>query len=133
MAKIVDNVVRIPCSMDNNFFKMWLLFLHPFHNLTDREMDLAACILKYRLQLSKTILDDDILNKVLFSDTIKQIQKECGINAQYYNVLRAGLRKAGFIKDNKINPRYIPNVTSTEGFKLMLFFDFRESTKVTKL
>lgn len=135
MGKIVDNVIRIPCKKDSSFFRMWLLFLKPFHNLTDREMDLAAAILKSRMELSKSILDKDILNKVLFSrDNINKILKECNMNLPYYNVLKAGLKKGGFYKDGIINPRYIPNVSNdASSFKMMLFFDFRENKEKEEL
>jgi hypothetical protein len=47
MRGSVDNVIRIPTTLDN-LFKHWLDFLKPFHNLTEREMDVAATIIKHR-------------------------------------------------------------------------------------
>ena len=42
-----DNVIRIPCNLDN-LFRYWLDFLAPFHNLTSREADVATAFLKER-------------------------------------------------------------------------------------
>ena len=65
MAKgVADNVIRIPCKASSNFFRHWFQFLTPFHHLTDREMEVAACLVKHRYELSKVILDNDLLDKV---------------------------------------------------------------------
>ena len=49
MKSRINNVIRIPASLDKDFFKYWFLFLKPFHNLTDREMDVIACFVKQYL------------------------------------------------------------------------------------
>ena len=41
---------------DNSFFKWWCTFLRPFVNLTNREIEVVACFLKHRWELSKSIL-----------------------------------------------------------------------------
>lgn len=124
-----DNVVRIPTSLQGNFYKHWFKFLLPFHNLTDREMDVAACFLKHRAELSKVISDNTILENVLMSETTKaKIREECGITNAHFQVVMGKLRKAKIVLDNKtINPRFIPNVKEENGnFKLMLLFDFTD-------
>ena len=55
--KKANNVVRIPTSLQENFFKYWFLFLKPFHNLTNREIDVIASFAKNRYELSKFIKD----------------------------------------------------------------------------
>lgn len=124
-----DNVVRIPTSLKGNFYKHWFKFLLPFHNLTDREMDVAACFLKHRAELSKVISDNTILENVLMSEATKaKIREECGITNAHFQVVMGKLRKAKIVLDNKtINPRFIPNVKEENGnFKLMLLFDFTD-------
>ena len=76
MSKFADNVVRIPCSLNHQFFTYWFKFLQPFHNLTDRETDVAAALLEQRHRLSKVIRDDDILDKVVLGDDIKKQVRE---------------------------------------------------------
>lgn len=124
-----DNVVRIPTSLQGNFYKYWFKFLLPFHNLTDREMDVAACFLKHRAELSKVISDEEILDNVLMSENTKgKIREECEMTNPHFQVVMGKLRKAKIIIDNKkINPRFIPNIKEENGnFKLMLLFDFTD-------
>ena len=75
-----NNIVRIPCSLDNSFFKLWFKFLTPFHKLTDREIDVITSFVKQRHELSKVIKDNDILDKVTISeDTKRKVREECNI------------------------------------------------------
>ena len=126
MAKQVDSIVRIPCKVDGKFFRYWFEFLTPFHNLTEREMDVITCFVKHRYELSKVIKDDDILDKVTMSeDTKKKVREECDISLPHFQVIMGKLRKNKVIIDGKINPRYIPSVDEENGsFKMMLLFDF---------
>lgn len=126
MAKQVDSIVRIPCKVDGKFFRYWFEFLTPFHNLTEREMDVITSFVKQRYELSKVIKDNEILNKVTMSeDTKKKVREECGISLPHFQVIMGKLRKNKVIIDGKINPRYIPSVDEENGsFKMMLLFDF---------
>ena len=126
MAKQVDSVVRIPCKVDGKFFRYWFEFLQPFHNLTEREMDVITSFVKQRYELSKVIKDNEILDKVTMSeDTKKKVREECDISLPHFQVIMGKLRKNKVIIDGKINPRYIPSVDEENGsFKMMLLFDF---------
>lgn len=127
MNKKANNVIRIPTSADK-FFKYWILFTRPLHSLTEKEMEVTACILKYRYNLSKVIIDEDILDVMLFGeDTRNKIKAECDISSAFFQVILGKLRKVNIIKDNKINPRFIPNFKSNEDFKLLLYFDVDEA------
>lgn len=44
MMKKPDNIVRIPCSLNKSFFRLWFKFLEPFHKLTDREIDVITSL-----------------------------------------------------------------------------------------
>lgn len=80
MNNKVNNVIRIPCSLDKLFFKHWMTFLLPFHHLTKRQIDVVASFLKTRYELSKVITDENLLDKILMNDdTKKQIRDECGM------------------------------------------------------
>ena len=120
--KGIDSVIRIPCKLDYSFFKMWFMFLQPFHNLTAREMEVAASLVKQRYELSKAVLDEGILDKLVMSeDTKRKVREECEMTLPHFRV-----RKAKIIVDGKLNPRYLPKIpTDPETFKLMLLFDFR--------
>lgn len=126
MAKQVDSIVRIPCKVDGKFFRYWFEFLRPFHNLTEREMDVITSFVKQRYELSKVIKDNEILDKVTMSeDTKKKVREECDISLPHFQVIMGKLRKNKVIIDGKINPRYIPSVDEENGsFKMMLLFDF---------
>lgn len=126
MAKQVDSIVRIPCKVDGKFFRYWFEFLTPFHNLTEREMDVITSFVKQRYELSKVIKDNEILDKVTMSeDTKRKVREECDISLPHFQVIMGKLRKNKVIIDGKINPRYIPSVDEENGsFKMMLLFDF---------
>lgn len=127
MGKGADSIVRIPCKVDGSFFKYWFMFLKPFHHLTEREMDVITSFVKQRYELSKVITDSDILDKVTMSeDTKRKVREECEITLPHFQIVMSKLRKSKVIIDNKINPRYIPNVKEENGsFKMMLLFDFQ--------
>lgn len=132
MKSGVDNVINIPTSLKGKFFKYWFKFLLPFHNLTDREMDIAAAFLLKRYELSKVISDVNILNTVLMNeDTKREIRELVGVGNQHFQVIMSKLRKSKIIVDNKLNPRFIPNIKEENGnFKLLLLFSFVDETSV---
>lgn len=127
MNKKANNVVRIPCSLDNSFFRYWFMFLEPFHKLTSREIDVITCFVKHRYELSKVIKDDNILDKVTMSeDTKKKVREECNITLPHFQVILGKLRKNGIIQDGKINPKFIPNITEGDNnFQLLLLFELK--------
>lgn len=127
VKKGVDNVVRIPCKPDYSFFKMWFMFLQPFHHLTEREMEVATSFVRQRYELSKVVSDNDILDRLVMSeDTKRKVREECNITLPHFQVIMGKLRKNNIIVDGKLNPRYIPRVIEENGsFKLMLLFDFQ--------
>jgi hypothetical protein len=125
--KKANNIIRIPTSLSGSFFKYWLLFLKPFHKLADREIDIAASLIKQRYELSKVIKDDEILDRVTMSeDTKKKVREECGITLAYFQVIMGKLRKNKVIIDNKINPKFIPNLPEDGNFSLLLYFELNE-------
>jgi hypothetical protein len=122
-----NNVIRIPASLKGSFFKYWLLFLEPFHHLTDREIDVAAEFLRQRYELSKVISDASILEKVVMSeDTFIKIREACGLSLPHFRVIMGKLKKNKVLIDGKINPRFIPRINNGEdNFQLMLLFDLQ--------
>lgn len=127
--KRVNNIIRIPTSLEGKFFRYWFEFLAPFHNLTSREMDVATAFVKQRFELSRSISDEDILDRVTMSEDTKQkIREECNITTPHFQVIMGKLRKAKVIINNKINHRFIPKNVNTgdKAFQLLLYFDLDE-------
>lgn len=127
MMKKPNNIVRIPCSLDKSFFRLWFKFLEPFHKLTDREIDVITSFVKQRYGLSKVIKDNEILDKVTMSeDTKKKVREECNITLPHFQVIMGKLRKNKVIVDGKINPRFIPNIDEETGaFQLLLLSELK--------
>lgn len=123
-----NNVVRIPTSLNGNFFRYWFQFLEPFHNLTHREIDVASEFLKYRWELSKVIKDEDLLDKIVMnSDTKKQIRERCNLTLQHFQIILGKLRKSKIIIDDKLNPRFIPFIKEDSNkFNLLFTFDLTD-------
>ena len=121
----MNNIIRIPTSLSTSFFRFWFEFLRPFHNLTDREMQVAASLLKRRYELSKVIQDETILDKVVMSeDTKKVVREECNISLPHFQVIMGKLRKNKVIVDGRINSKFIPNLTEgQDSFRLLLNFE----------
>lgn len=122
----VNNVIRIPCNL-KMLFRYWFLFLRPFHKLTDREIDVITAFTYERFLLSKVISDSEILDMVVMSEDIKKrVREESNITLAHFQVIMGKLRRNKVILDNKINPKFIPNISDENGsFKLMLLFDIQ--------
>ena len=124
------NVVRIPASVEGSFFKYWFEFLKPYHKLTSREIDVISELVKIRFQLSKVILDEDVLDSVLMSEeTKRKVRETCQIKLSHFQVIMGKLRKNGIIIGEKINKRFIPNIDyEAKDFKLIFYFDLDDHT-----
>lgn len=121
-----NNVIRISTSLKGNFFRIWIEYLTPLHKLTNREKDVVAAFIRARFELSKSVTDDTLLDKIVMSDDIKnQIKADCHISDAFFQVILGKLRKTSIITDGKINPKFIPKRVK-EGdrtFQLLLNFD----------
>ena len=121
-----NNVIRIPTSLQGKFFRIWIEFLTPLNNLTNREKDIVAAFIKARFELSKSVIDDTLLDKIVMSDDIKnKVKAECNVSDAFFQVILGKLRKTGVIVDGKINPKFIPKSLSQgdKAFQLLLYFD----------
>lgn len=120
-----NNIIRIPTSLKGKFFRYWFEFLKPFHNLTDREIDVITAFVKQRYELGKAIKDPDLLDKITMNeDTRKKVREECNLSSQHFQVIMGKLRKSKVIDNGRINPRFIPNVVEgDDSFTLLLSFE----------
>ena len=132
----VTNLIRIKSnpklrmSPDGDFFRYWVEFLRPLHELTKREMDVLAEFLKVRYNLSREIINTDRLDRVLMSEETKRdIRQTCGISAKHFQVIMSKFRKNGVIRDGKIHLNLIPTITD-EGVGLMVHFSFKDEQHI---
>lgn len=125
-ALMPNNVIRIPCNNIDSVFRYWLEFLVPFHNLTSRETDVATAFLKERYNLSKVILDSDLVDRTLMSEeSQRKIKQECGLTNQHFQVIKSKLKNKKFFINDKINPKLIPNFKDGQKmFQLMLIYEY---------
>ena len=123
-----NNALRIPTSLQGRFFKYWFEFLRPFHNLTDREIDVIASFVKQRYNLSKVISDLEILDRETMGEVTKRkVREECNISLAHFQVIMGKLRKSKVIEDGRINPKFIPNIVEGENnLKLLLYFELKD-------
>ena len=122
----VNNVIRIPASINKDFFRLWIEFLTPLHNLTCKERDVLAAFIKKRFELTKSVSDDTLIDKILFSrENVADVKKECNISNSYYKLVMVKLRKTKAISEGRINPKFIPKGLSFDdkSFQLLFFFD----------
>lgn len=94
--------------------------------MSERQVDVAATMLNLRFELGRVITDEFLLDKVVMSaDSRRRIEEECGVTPEHLQMLLTKLKRANFITDGKINPRFVPRFNdSDDSFKLMLYFDF---------
>lgn len=124
---IPDNVIGLPATLEDSFFRYWVQFTRPLHSLTDRESDVVVAFLKKRYLLSKEITNDQLLDKFLMSEeTKREIREECNITLAHFQVIMGKLKKNKVFVDGKLNPRFIPNIKENKGnFQLLLYFQFK--------
>lgn len=123
-----NSSLRIPTSLKGKFFRYWFEFLKPFHNLTDREIDVIATFVKQRYELSKVISDQEILDRETMSEVTKRkVREECNISPAHFQVIMGKLRKSKIIENGKINPKFIPNIVEGDNnFTLLLLFELKD-------
>lgn len=135
----VTNFIRIysndklKITPDGDFFRVWVDFLKPVHDLTKREMDVLALYLKERYLLTKKVKDEKMVDEILMNDdTRKKIREQCGIKPRHINVVLSAFRKKGVIKNNRFFLKLIPSFTK-EGAGLMIYFSFKDEQQRIKL
>lgn len=123
----VNNVISINTTLDEKFYQYWFKFLRPFHNLTNKEIEVISMFLKHRFILSKAINDDNLLEKVILNEDFKrQVREECGISTAHFQVIMSSLKKKGIIQKDRINPKFIPKLRGDDSnFQLLLLFSFK--------
>lgn len=121
-----NNIVEVDTGLGTEFFRWWCIFLRPLVNLTNKEIDVVACFLKQRYELSKSISDPAILDTMVMSnDTKRKVIEECGMTQEHFYVVMSNLKKRKVIVGGKMNPRLVPNLKyddETGYFQLLILF-----------
>ena len=120
-----DGAYKVPTTLEG-FFAKFLSFLKPFHELSEKQIQLAAAFLAVRYELSKKITDDELLDAHVLSTEVKRVIKnKLGLTHANFQVTLGGLRKHGFIEGNRFNPMYIPNLSDEpqpKSYTMMFYF-----------
>ena len=122
-----NSVIVLKGSLSGSFFRIWLEFLRPFHKLTGREIEVVASCLRHRFEISKSVNNQEILDKLVMSeDTKREVRNECNISQAHFQVIMTKLKKSKVIDNGKINPKFIPRVEKeADNFQLLLSFELQ--------
>lgn len=129
--RIADNVISISTPLDVSFFRAWLDFTLPLHNLTNKEKLVMAYYLKEYYDLSKVITEDAILAQVLSNTQTKnKITKACNLKSGNLQVILHKFKKNGLMVNGLISPKLIPaldtEVEESGEFRLMIRFSIEK-------
>lgn len=120
--KVADGGMIIPCK-SSAFIRSWLEVMRSVHKLSKKEMDVAAALINYRFELAKSISDQSLIDKVLFSKETKEviIQRE-NITADHFKMILHKLRENKVIIGKTVNPRYLPDFVPGKPFRWLFIF-----------
>ena len=120
--RTVDGMTVIPSTSDN-FLRAWLEIMRPLHNLTSKEMDYAAVLLKKRYRIAQEVTDQGMIDKLLFDEEVREdIRKEAGVSPSHAKAILYSMKRKKVIIGKKVNPMYIPVWTKGEPFRWMFLF-----------
>lgn len=126
----VDSVFRVSRPF-GEFFDWWMRFLRPIHKMSPQEMKVAAAFLKRRHVLH-CAGHKDADSEAVSQSSRRAVGQELGFGTRHFYVLCSTLRKAGFIKDGRINPRFIPEYDGSGKFAAVIYFTFPDGTEAAK-
>lgn len=117
-----NNMIVIPTTDDFDFFKWWCRCMRLIVHLTDKEVNVVAGLLDQRNQLSKCILDPNLLDANLFSTDIKKkVAEECNVTSTHLNVVLSKFRERQIVKDEILNPMLVPTLREDDDvFQLLI-------------
>lgn len=106
----------VTVNSTREFFLKWLELIKPLHNLSDKEMGVAASFLQIRYEKQDKVVDDEVMGIFLKSrEAISRILEENELKQNNFYVIQNKLRAIGFIDKFYViaNP-YIPNIVNIE-------------------
>ncbi|MDR0890616.1 MAG: hypothetical protein LBM05_00600 [Endomicrobium sp.] len=113
------------------FFVYWVNFIKPYHNLSEKCMNVFAELLYQRYLFSQSISDSNLLEEIVMNVSTKnKIAKHFNITNNNLNLIYRRISAQGVIKNNRINPLFIPPIEKDKkSFKLLFIFNVDESKK----
>ena len=117
-----NNALNIAASDEMEFYKWWLTLIHPFVDLTPREVDVVSAFLKQRMELSKQVPQELVDTLLMSNDIQKKVIEDCHIAQSHFYVLKGNLKKKGVITEKGIEPKLIPNVREDDNGVFQLLF-----------
>lgn len=136
----VSKVLPIKCNQEGkDFFDKWVEWLKPIHGLTNCEQKLLAAMLRRRHELSKAIIDKELLDRTcLNAENISYIRESMHLSPQQLNGALAGIRNAkviapvfkisGRVSYYRISPSIIPAISKDNHTYIVLDFDYENNT-----
>lgn len=121
-------IANLNVTIKELFFK-WLDITKSFHKLNNQEQQVLALLLYHHYILRKDITNVKILWKIVFDyDTKLKIKEEINMNDAILQNILSKLRKKNIIKDNQINPYFIPDLDlNSNNFKVIFNFNIKDN------
>jgi hypothetical protein len=105
-GKIANVNVDVP-----GLFLRWVELTKPFHKLSGQLSSVLGLLLYHNYRLSKSITDEDLTWKMVFSyETKNEIKESLDIKGQHLQNILTTLRKKNIIKNNQVVNTYVPNL-----------------------
>lgn len=125
-----DAVLTIPCTDLDDFYIGWVTFLKPVHGMSDFPCKVFAYLLRERCELIQRGIDSTVVDTIVFSKDIEhKLCDKLGIDIQRFYAALSLLRKSGVLSGRHINQRFVPNCTSEQDFKFMVYFTYDNKSK----
>lgn len=123
-GKIANINVDLP-----GLFLRWVELTKPFHMLAPQHSELLGMLLYHNYILSRSVTDEDLVWKMVFSyDTKSEIKDAMGIKGQQLQNLLTILRKKGVVKDNKVVNTYVPNLEpNAKSFSIIFNLNIKDN------
>lgn len=120
----ISKILPEKCADEREFFHKWmglLLFTLP---ITKKQAEVAAEMLLIRHEMKSQITDPILLDTMCVSPEAKRRCRErMGLRENNFNAMLRALKRAGFIReDGIIEKRYIPELTGSLSFRVILAF-----------
>ena len=123
--KVADGGMVIPCTSDT-FIRAWFEVMRPIHKLPQKEMEIAAHIIKKRFALAEGVADKNLVNidRLLLNKEGKQeLCEELGVTPAYLRQVLSNLKRREVLIGDAVNPKYLPSWEPGKPFRWVFIFE----------
>lgn len=119
-------VLQLPCNnMEWDNYSIFALHLGAALNLTPKEQEVFAEIIRTRYRMSKEMTEEWVEKLILSPKITADLRNRLGLSVPHFQVIVTKLRKAGIIVGGDIYPDYRLNLPiSKDIFNLTLSINF---------